>query len=217
MIVGIIHFQVDHGHIQVGQQRQVGLRAGVAVGFDQCGQVRFFLDQFEKRCQEGNLQGWFPAGNADTGDERGNGRNLIPKFLGRAGFRPWRAEIWAGFDACITFHTFGCIPHDMAILNFQGLRGTDCYAHTASITEVDREGIMAVQAVKVAALHEDDCPVARAIYKALGKDMVDDAVCHDKINLLLSWIDALRNKFLRQGFYFFECGQGCGCAYVADL
>ena len=86
-----------------------------------------------------------------------------------------RAIARTGFYALIAFNTGFRVPDHLSIAKRQGIFWTLSYAIPAVIAEVDHVGIVAVEAIEIAALEEDNGTIARTIDKALGKDLVDQA------------------------------------------
>ena len=83
--------------------------------------------------------------------------------------------MWADPDALIAFNTLGWIPYHLSVLNRQGSLRTRSHTYTAVITEIDHVGIMAVEAVEIAALKEHYGAVAGTVNEALGQQFADEA------------------------------------------
>ena len=55
------------------------------------------------------------------------------------------------------------------------------HAQPAVIAQINRVRVVAVQAVQVASLQEDDRPVARPVHETLRQDMIDPPAANDGI------------------------------------
>ena len=122
-------------------------------------------DGGEEGGDEGRLAGRLAAGDRDAREERGDGADLLEEVADPGSAGLGGAVVGAGGQAAVRAVTGIGLPPDPEAggIPREGARGAGVEALAAVVAGLDRVGVVAGQAVEVAALDEDHEAVARPV------------------------------------------------------